>query len=148
MRFLPIVLDLAAGTVALIGSGAPALNKLRLLRAAQANVRWYTGGADVAEEIVQMTHGAGRLEVCVQDPLTADLSGVLAVVSAIGSPLDRQVAARALAAGIPVNVLDRPELSSFIVPAIVDRGEVVVAIGTGGASPYFRRASASWRRCR
>jgi uroporphyrin-III C-methyltransferase/precorrin-2 dehydrogenase/sirohydrochlorin ferrochelatase len=82
-----------------------------------------------------MTHGAGRLEVCVQDPLTADLSGVLAVVSAIESPLDRQVAARAIAAGIPVNVLDRAELSSFIVPAIVDRGEVVVAIGTGGASP-------------
>ena len=41
----------------------------------------------------------------------------------------------AKAAGVPVNVADRPALSDFIMPAIVDRDEVVVAISTGGASP-------------
>ena len=49
------------------------------------------------------------------------------------SDLDAQRAANA--AGIPVNVADRPQLSDFILPAIVDRDEVVVAISTGGASP-------------
>ena len=60
-------------------------------------------------------------------------------MSAAGDPLDAQIAARARRLRIPVNVVDRPELSSLIFPAIVDRGEVIVAIGTGGASPVLAR---------
>jgi uroporphyrin-III C-methyltransferase/precorrin-2 dehydrogenase/sirohydrochlorin ferrochelatase len=61
----------------------------------------------------------------------------VAIVSAAGELLDRQIAARARRQRIPVNVVDCPDLSTFIFPAIVDRGEVVVAIGTGGASPVL-----------
>ena len=48
---------------------------------------------------------------------------------------DSRVQALAKAAGVPVNVADRPALCDFILPAIVDRDDVVVAISTGGASP-------------
>jgi uroporphyrin-III C-methyltransferase/precorrin-2 dehydrogenase/sirohydrochlorin ferrochelatase len=139
MRYLPLFLDLTRGSVALIGSGESALNKLRLLRAAQARVRWYPLRTDVAEEILQSAADQGRLEVSFDDPLTADLSGHIAVVSAAGAPIDNEIAARARSLRLPVNVVDRPELSAFIFPAIVDRGDIVVAVGTGGAAPVLAR---------
>ena len=138
MRFLPVFLDAAAGVVMLVGSGSSALSKLRLLRAAGAHVRWFSCDADVAEEVLTLP-GKGRLEISVGDPLRADLADVVAIVSAAGDARDEHIAARARAQRIPVNVVDRPELSTFIFPAIVDRGEVVVAIGTGGRSPVLAR---------
>jgi uroporphyrin-III C-methyltransferase/precorrin-2 dehydrogenase/sirohydrochlorin ferrochelatase len=138
MRFLPVFLDAAAGVVIVVGSGEPALGKLRLLRAAGAHVRWFSRDADVAEEMLPLS-AQGRLEISFGDPLKADLSDAVAVVSAAGDALDAQIATRARRHRIPVNVVDRPELSTFIFPAIVDRGEVVVAIGTGGASPVLAR---------
>ena len=138
MRFLPLFLDPAAGVFILVGAGEPALGKLRLLRSAGAHVRWFSGNADIAEEVLTLP-GRGRLEINVGDPLQADWSDVAVVVCAAGDALDRQIAARARRERIPLNVVDRPELSTFIFPAIVDRGEVVVAIGTGGASPVLAR---------
>jgi len=139
MRFLPVFLDLTCGTVALVGSSPAAVNKLRLLRAAGASVRWYSGSADVAEEVALAGVPPGRLELSLTDPLAADYSEFIAVVAAAGTALDEEVAARARARNVPVNVVDRADLSSFIFPATIDRGEVVVAIGTGGASPVLAR---------
>ena len=139
MRFLPLFLDVRAGTVALIGAGPAAQNKLRLLRAAGADVQWYCGDVDTAEEMLLASAPSGRLEFSWSDPLQANFREFRMVVAATGTPLDDAVAALARAANVPVNVVDRPELSSFIFPAIIDRGEVVVAIGTGGASPVLAR---------
>jgi len=144
MRFLPVFLDLASGRVALVGSGPVALNKLRLLRAAGANVRWYSSSADVAEEVLLASPPTGRLELSFADPLRADFSEFVAVVSAAGGTLDEGVAERARARNIPVNVVDRPDLSTFVFPAVVDRGDVVVAIGTGGGSPVLARRVREW----
>jgi uroporphyrin-III C-methyltransferase/precorrin-2 dehydrogenase/sirohydrochlorin ferrochelatase len=101
-------------------------------------LRWFSRDVDEAEEMLTLS-GPGRLEISFGDPLKADLADAVAVVSAAGDALDAQIAARARRHRIPVNVVDRPELSTFIFPAVVDRGEVVVAIGTGGASPVLAR---------
>ena len=88
---------------------------------------------------MQAAASPGKLEVDFHDPLSADLAGAIAVVSATGDGRDEKVSARARDAGIPVNVVDRADLSTFVFPAIVDRGDVIVAIGTSGHAPVLAR---------
>lgn len=139
MDYLPIFISTSAGSVAIVGSSHAALSKLRLLRSAGANVRWFPCAVDVAEEVVLSAPGRGRFEISMEDPAQADLSGIVAVIASAGEKIDGELSGRLRAAGVPVNVIDRPALSSFIFPAIVDRGSVQVAIGTGGSSPVLAR---------
>jgi uroporphyrin-III C-methyltransferase / precorrin-2 dehydrogenase / sirohydrochlorin ferrochelatase len=138
MRFLPVFLDVRRGRVALVGASTAATNKLRLLRSAGASVRWYANGAEIAETLIAGLP-SGQVELSVADPRQADFSEFVAVVSAAGDGLDDEIAARARTYNVPVNVVDRADLSTFIFPAIVDRGDVVVAVGTGGTSPVLAR---------
>lgn len=109
MRYFPAFLDLRDRICLVVGDGTVAARKAEALARAGATVR----------------------TVAV---LPKDLTGVAVVVVANG---DAQAAARAREAGIPVNVVDQPALSSFIMPAIVERGPVTIAIGTGGAAPVL-----------
>ncbi len=136
MRFLPIFLDLQAGPVLLVGAGDLVRAKLRLLLSAGARVRWFAVDGDYDSGLD--SEAAGRVERA-GDPLSADLNGVIAILCAGAGELGETVAARARAAGIPVNVMDDLAHSTFIFPAIVDRGDVVVAVGTGGSSPVVAR---------
>jgi uroporphyrin-III C-methyltransferase/precorrin-2 dehydrogenase/sirohydrochlorin ferrochelatase len=112
MQSFPIFMRLKGRPVLVVGSGHAAEAKLRLLEAAGARV-------DLVAEV-------GALE------------GYTLVFGATGDDArDRAVAAAARAARIPVNVVDRPELSDFIMPAVVDRGEIVIGISTGGSAPIL-----------
>jgi uroporphyrin-III C-methyltransferase/precorrin-2 dehydrogenase/sirohydrochlorin ferrochelatase len=138
MRFLPVFLDLQTGPVLLVGAGDLARAKLRLLAAAGARVRWFA--ADGSHDIAGLKPAeAARIELAEGDPLAADLSGVIAIFCAGAGDIGIALALRAKAAGLPVNVMDDLSHSTFILPAIVDRGDVVVAVGTGGASPVVAR---------
>src|SRR5881227_3380274 len=138
MRFLPVFLDLQAGPVLLMGAGELARAQLRLLAAAGAHIRWYAtdGNHDVSG---LEPADAARIELAQGDPLAADLSGVIAILCAGAGDIGTAMSARAKAVGLPVNVMDDLSHSTFIFPAIVDRGDVVVAVGTGGASPVVAR---------
>jgi uroporphyrin-III C-methyltransferase/precorrin-2 dehydrogenase/sirohydrochlorin ferrochelatase len=138
MRFLPIFLDLRSGPVLLVGSGELARAKLRLLLAAGASVRWAATDGDHGVSGLDAADAA-RIEQAQGDPSTSDLSGVIAVLCAGAGEFGPAISARARAVGLPVNVMDDLQHSTFIFPAIVDRGDVVVAIGTGGASPVVAR---------
>jgi uroporphyrin-III C-methyltransferase/precorrin-2 dehydrogenase/sirohydrochlorin ferrochelatase len=144
MSYLPVSLDLAAGPVVLAGSGAQALAKLHLLCGVGAHVRWFA--PDTAHDRRALHEAAARagatgrrVELLERAPADADLAAAVAVVCACGSADDAPLAARARALRVPVNVVDRPALSTFILPAVVHRGDVTVAIATGGASPVLAR---------
>jgi len=85
MRYFPVFLDLAAGPVVLVGSDLPAAAKLRLLRAANARVRWYRNDAtcEGSDPMVEVFSGVA--------PEKVDLSDAIAVVSAAGDAADEQV---------------------------------------------------------
>jgi uroporphyrin-III C-methyltransferase / precorrin-2 dehydrogenase / sirohydrochlorin ferrochelatase len=137
MRFLPVFLDLQSGVVLLVGAGDLVRAKLRLLSAAGARVRWFTTDGD--HDLSGLEIDAARIELAQGDPLTADLGGVIAILCAGAGDIGVAMSVRAKAVGLPVNVMDDLTHSTFIFPAIVDRGDVVVAVGTGGASPVVAR---------
>jgi uroporphyrin-III C-methyltransferase/precorrin-2 dehydrogenase/sirohydrochlorin ferrochelatase len=138
MRFLPVFLDLQSGAVLLVGAGDLARAKLRLLAAAGARVRWHATDGDHDVSGIESA-AVARIELAAGDPITADLGGVIAILCAGAGDVGIAMSARAKAVGLPINVMDDLAHSTFIFPAIVDRGDVVVAVGTGGASPVVAR---------
>jgi uroporphyrin-III C-methyltransferase/precorrin-2 dehydrogenase/sirohydrochlorin ferrochelatase len=113
MKHLPLFFDLVGRTVAVVGEGPSADRRAALAGSAGASIKRFP---------------------TVITP--SDLSDVAAVFVATGES-ERDAAAQQVAksARVPVNVADRPALCDFIMPAIVDRGDVVVAVSSGGASP-------------
>jgi uroporphyrin-III C-methyltransferase/precorrin-2 dehydrogenase/sirohydrochlorin ferrochelatase len=112
MQSFPIFMRLSGRRVLVVGSGQAAAAKQRLLEAAGARV-------DRVDEF-------------------DTLAGYALVFGATGDAArDRVISDVARTVGIPVNVVDRPELSDFIMPAVVDRGEVVIGISTGGSAPIL-----------
>ena len=142
MDYFPVFLDLRGRTALVVGGGPVAARKVHLLLDAGALVR-VVAPSLVAELRALVTDAAiehvdGRFE---PDHLR-DAS--LAIAATSHYTVNAEVAAAARARNVPVNVVDDAQLSSFIVPAIVDRSPVVVAIGTGGKSPVLAR----WVRAR
>jgi uroporphyrin-III C-methyltransferase/precorrin-2 dehydrogenase/sirohydrochlorin ferrochelatase len=108
---LPIFVRLAGLPVLLIGDGPAADAKARLIEAA--------GGV-----VFRTRHEGARLAFVALDDATAAA----------------ETAAELKSAGLLVNVVDRPALCDFTIPAIVDRSPVIVAVGTGGASASLAKA--------
>src|ERR1700682_4561520 len=99
MRFFPIFLDLDDATVVLVGGGEAAENKLRLLRAAGARVRWHVDDPATVDRAA----ADDRVEILAARP-DIDLSDAAAVIVASDREADRRIAARARSLKIPVNV--------------------------------------------
>ena len=137
MRYFPIFVDLDGREVLIVGGGEKALQKLRLLAKSTARIRMVAPEFDAGiKELARE-----RAVTLIGRPFVpADLAGVLmAFAAADAAAVNSQVALAAKAQGIPHNVVDGPAESTFIMPAIVDRDPVVVAIGTEGAAPVLAR---------
>lgn len=114
-----------------VGGGEVALRKVESLLAAGATV------TVVAPQVREMPPGA---TVVLRAFQPSDLDGAFFVISATDDrEVNSAVAAEAEARGILINVVDVPSESSVILPAVVRRGEFVLAVSTGGASPALAR---------
>ncbi len=137
MRYFPIFVDLEGRAILIAGGGEKALQKLRLLSKTTARIRIVA--EEISEDIGALAQ-APAVAVERRRFVPSDLAGVAMVFAANDAPdADAEVAAAARAAGVPLNVVDNPRESTFIMPAIVDRDPVVVAIGTEGAAPILAR---------
>jgi uroporphyrin-III C-methyltransferase/precorrin-2 dehydrogenase/sirohydrochlorin ferrochelatase len=135
MRAFPLFVRLEKRPVLLVGGGEMAAAKLRLLLSAHAAVTLVA--SEVVPEIAKLV-ADGRLHWISRAFVARDVVGHNLVFSAAEDDVrDRAVSEAARHAGILVNVVDRPELSDLIMPAIVDRDEIVIAISTNGGSPVL-----------
>ena len=137
MQTFPLFLSLKDRRALVVGGGEPAARKTELLLSAGAQVTLIA--ETVTGEIAQLI-ADGRVAWAGHDFNADDLDGItLAIVATEDSALQARVAHAAQKRCLPVNVVDRPALSSFIMPAIVDRGPITVAISTGGTAPALAR---------
>jgi uroporphyrin-III C-methyltransferase/precorrin-2 dehydrogenase/sirohydrochlorin ferrochelatase len=137
MDYFPIFLRLAGEPVLVVGGGEVAARKIDLLLRTSAKVRV------VAPELVTGLAervAAGEIVHVAAEFTPEHLDGVrLAIAATDKHAINAWVARQAERRNIPVNVVDDRELSRFIVPAIVDRSPVVVAVGSSGDAPVLTR---------
>ncbi len=134
MRYFPLFADLHGRRVLVVGGGAVAERKVRLLLEAGAQVRL------VAPEVTAWLGEHPSIEVHREQFGPQDLDGaVLAIAATDDRAVNEAVATAGRDRNVLVNVVDVAELSSFIVPAIVDRSPLVIAVSTGGVAPVLAR---------
>lgn len=137
MDFLPLFHNLKGRTVLVVGGGEIALRKARLLSEAGAVLR--VVAPEVEPQLVELVKRGGGRSV-VRGYVRDDLVGcVLAIAATDDEPLNAQVSEDAKALGMPVNVVDSPELCTVIFPAIVDRSPLMIAVSSGGDAPVLAR---------
>jgi precorrin-2 dehydrogenase / sirohydrochlorin ferrochelatase len=137
MGYLPIFIDVSGRACVVIGGGEIAERKVRSLIEAGATV--VVISPTVTPELAAMSH-AGAIRHLSRKYQHGDLAGAWLAFEATGDdPTARMVAVEADERGVPINVADVPGLCTFIVPAVVQRGGLQLAISTGGASPALAR---------
>jgi uroporphyrin-III C-methyltransferase / precorrin-2 dehydrogenase / sirohydrochlorin ferrochelatase len=138
LTYLPIFLGLTGRVALLIGGGEAAVAKLDLLRRAGARVRLVASNPD---PFLRQRIADDRMIACVREPLAAHhfAHAVLAIDASGDEATNRASVRLAQAAGVPINVVDRPATCDFILPAILDRSPIIVAVSTGGLAPAIAR---------
>ena len=136
MENYPIFINLNDQPVLVVGGGPVALRKIRLQLKAGARI------TVIAPEICdELSAELGQSITYLARPFEdTDIDGYRLITAATNDEsVNRHISELAMAANVPVNVVDQPELCSFITPAIIDREPVTIAISTGGAAPVLAR---------
>jgi len=135
--YYPVMLRVQDELCLVVGGGKVAARKVATLLEYGAAVRIVSPElAPPLRELVEQ----GRATWFPEPYSPEALAGAFLVVAATSDPaVNRQVAADSKRRGVPANIADAPELCSFVVPAVIRRGDLVIAVSTGGASPALAR---------
>ena len=135
--YYPLFLDLVDKLCVVVGGGAIAERKARGLLKSGARVKLVSPEVTPA---VRKLAGQGRIEVVPRAYQAGDLEGAaLAVAATNREEVNRRVREESKRLSIPLNVVDSPDLGDFIVPSVVRKGPVVVAVSTSGLLPALAR---------
>ncbi|AEH44062.1 siroheme synthase [Thermodesulfatator indicus DSM 15286] len=136
-KYYPIFLKIEQKLCVVIGGGKVAARKIKTLLEAGAKVKVIS--PEVIREIEKLSE-QGQVEWIKRPYRKGDLEDAFLVYAATDDPtVQKQVFAEAEEKNIFCNVVDKPALCSFIVPSIVKRGKLQIAISTSGASPALAR---------
>ena len=137
MKFLPVFLDVNDRPCLVVGGGKVAARKVALLIRSGAEVTVVS--PVLCDELAKLRDKGGIHHEAREFDNQDIQDRVLVIAATDDEAVNRKVSELATSRRIPVNVVDTPALCSFIVPSIVDRSPVQVAISTGGASPVLAR---------
>jgi precorrin-2 dehydrogenase/sirohydrochlorin ferrochelatase len=133
MSLFPMFVKLEGRHVLVVGAGSVGEAKIESLLATDASVHVV---APKATPRVREWAREGRIEWEARNYRTADFAGIFLVIAATGSPeLHDEIYAEARSRGVLCNAVDEPKRCDFYFPAVVRRGELQIAISTGGLSP-------------
>ena len=137
MEHLPVFLQLRSRPVVVVGGGPVAARKAELLL--RCGARLAVVAPQLASELRQRADAGELTHVGTEfDPKHLD-NAELVVAATSQREVNAAVSLAARERRIPVNVVDDPELSTFIFPAIIDRSPIVVAVSSAGHAPVLAR---------
>jgi precorrin-2 dehydrogenase/sirohydrochlorin ferrochelatase len=135
--YYPIFLDLKDKKCIVVGGGSVAERKVEMLLEHRASV---TVISPTLSQRLQYLADQGVIQTINRNYQTGDLKGAFLIIAATDDPsINATVAGRGKKQGALVNVVDDPGHSDFIVPSIVRRGDITIAISTSGKSPALAR---------
>ena len=136
-RFYPILVDLQGKKALVVGGGKVAQRKIESLLEYGASV--HVIARELTAELEQL-RSRKRIELLGGEFSEAHLEGAFLVIAATDDPsLNRRVSQEAQKRGQLINAVDQPEDCNFIVPSVLSRGDLLIAVSTSGKSPAFAR---------
>jgi len=137
MDFLPIYLDIKLRRCLVVGGGEVAQRKIKLLLEAGGCVTVVSPVITAEVDKLAKNQSVSLIRATFEEAHMDDARLVIAATDDV--EVNARVSRLAQESGIPVNVVDAPELCSFIMPSIIDRSPVLVAVSSGGSSPVLAR---------
>jgi len=137
MKYYPVNLDIRNRKCLVVGGGTVGTRKVMTLLNCGAKVTVVS--SDVAEKLQELSDG-DIIKLEKRPFQISDLDKMFLVMGATDNQeINREIHSEAERLGVLCNIADRPEVCNFILPAIVNRGDLIIAISTSGKSPAFAK---------